>query len=88
MLTVEIDGVTYEKRESKKSLSKTSETVLFKKEDRPNLTADERTVLFKSAVAKAHKLYNLMPLSLDDKDKLEDTYNLEVLVGKTKRAHF
>jgi hypothetical protein len=35
MLAVKIDGVTYEKRESKKSLSKTSETVLFKKEDRP-----------------------------------------------------
>jgi hypothetical protein len=88
MLTVEIDGVTYEKLESKKSLSKTSETVLFKKEDRPNLSVDERTVLFKSAVAKAHKLYDLMPLSLDDEDKLDDTYNLEVLVGKTKRAHF
>jgi hypothetical protein len=88
MLTVEIDGVTYKKCESKKSLSKTSETVLFKKEDRPNLSVDKQTVLFKSAVAKAHKLYDLMPLSLDDEDKLDDTYNLEVLVGKTKRAHF
>jgi hypothetical protein len=87
-LTVEIAGVTYEKRESKKSLSKTSETVLFKKEDRPNLSVDKRTVLFKSAVARAHKLYNLIPLSLDDEDKLDDTYNLKVLVGKTKRAHF
>jgi hypothetical protein len=84
ILTNKIDDVMYEKRESKKSLSKTSKTVLFKKEDPPN----ERTVLFKSAVAKAHKLYDLMPLSLDDEDKLNDTYNLEVLVGKTKRAHF
>jgi hypothetical protein len=41
MLTVKIDSVTYEKRESKKSLSKTSETVLFKKEDRPNLSVDK-----------------------------------------------
>jgi hypothetical protein len=88
MLTVEIDGVTYEKLGSKKSLSKTSETVLFKKEDRSNLSVDERTILFKSAVAKAHKPYDLMPLSLDDEDKLDDTYNLEVLVSKTKRAHF
>jgi hypothetical protein len=88
MLTVEIDGVTYEKRKSKKSLSKTSKTVLFKKEDCPNLSVDEQTVLFKSAVAKANKLYDLMPLSLDDEDKLDDTYNLEVLVGKTKHAHF
>jgi hypothetical protein len=62
--------------------------VLFKKEDRPNLSINERTILFKSAIAKAHKLYNLMPLSLDDKDKLEHTYNLEVLAGKTKRAPF
>ena len=88
MLTVEIDGVTYKKLGSKKSLSKTSETVLFKKEDRSNLSVDERTILFKSAVAKAHKPYDLMPLSLDDEDKLDDTYNLEVLVSKTKRAHF
>jgi hypothetical protein len=29
-----------------------------------------------------------MPSSLDDKDKLDNTYNLEVLVGKTKCAHF
>jgi hypothetical protein len=60
--------------------------VFFKKEDRPNLSVDEQTVLFKSAVAKAGKLYNHMPLSLDDKYKLENTYNLKVLVKKTKRA--
>jgi hypothetical protein len=83
MLTVEIDGVTYKKLESKKSLLKTSRMVPFKKEGRPNLSVDKWTVLFKSAIAKAYKLYNLMPSSLDDKDKLDNTYNLEVLVGKT-----
>jgi hypothetical protein len=88
MLTLEIDNMTYKKCESKKSLSKTSETVLFKKEDRPNLSINKRTALFKSAAAKAHKLYDLMPLFLDDKDKLDNTYNLKVLVGETKRAHF
>jgi hypothetical protein len=76
MLTVEIDGVTCEKLESKMSFSKTSEADLFKKEEHPNLSIDEQTVLFKSAVAKTHKLYNLMPLFFDDKDKLDDTYNL------------
>jgi hypothetical protein len=36
----------------------------------------------------AHKKYNILPLSLKDEDKLNDMYNLEVLVQKTKREYF
>jgi hypothetical protein len=87
MTTVEIDGVVYQKLETKKVISKTAERVLYKKDDRKTLSVNERTTLFKSAVSKAHKLYDLMPLSLDDEDKLDDAYNLKVLVQKTKREH-
>jgi hypothetical protein len=33
---------------------------------------------------KAHIKYDLMSLSLTDEDKLDDTYNLSMLIGKTK----
>ena len=62
--------------------------MLYKKGDRDGLSTDERQILFKSATATVHKKYDVMPLSLDDKDKLDDTYNLEVLVQRTKREHF
>jgi hypothetical protein len=54
-------------------------------------SVDERTNLFRSAISKAHKLYNLMPLSLDEKHKLGETYNtynLEILVQNTKCEYF
>ena len=88
MNSVEIDGVTYATLGTKKKVSTTAEQVLFKKGDRMSLSADDRQSLFKNATAKAHKLYDIMPLSLDDEDKFDDTYNLEVLVQKTKLEHF
>jgi hypothetical protein len=36
----------------------------------------------------AHKKYDILPLSLLDEDKLDDSCNLEVLVQKTKWKHF
>jgi hypothetical protein len=50
--------------------------------------SDERQILFKSAAATVHKKDDVMPLLLDDEDKLNDTYNLEVLVQMTKQEHF
>jgi hypothetical protein len=73
---------------TKRVVYKTAEQVLYAKDEQKNLITDERTVLFKSAVQTVHKKYDVLPLSLEDKDKHNDTYNLEVLVQKTKREHF
>jgi hypothetical protein len=34
-----------------------------------------------------HRKYDLIPLTLSDEDKLDDTYILEMLVRKTRQAH-
>jgi hypothetical protein len=62
--------------------------VLYKKGDRDGLSTVERQILFKSATATVHKKYEVMPLSLDDEDKIDNTYNLKVLVQRTKQEHF
>jgi hypothetical protein len=88
MTTIKIGNVEYPILGAKRVVSETAEQVLYAKDDRKNLSTDEKTVLFKSAVQTAHKKYDVLPLSLEDEDKLDDTYNLEVLVQKTKREHF
>jgi hypothetical protein len=87
MSKIMIVGIEYKTHAVKKIVSDTAEQVLYKKGDRDGLSTDERQILFKSATT-VHKKYDVMPLSLDDEDKLDDTYNLEVLVQGTKRAHF
>jgi hypothetical protein len=88
MTMIMIGGVEYETRAAEKTVSDTAEQVLYRKTDREALSTDERQLLFKSATQTVHKKYDVMPLSLDDEDKLDDTYNLEVLVQRTKREHF
>jgi hypothetical protein len=89
MTKIMIVGVDeYETHAVKKTISDTAEQVLYKKGDRDGLSTDERQILFKSATATVHKTYEVMPLLLDDNDKLDNTYNLEVLVQRTKREHF
>ena len=88
MTTIKIGDVEYPILCAKRVISETAEQVLYSKDDRKNLSTDEKTILFKSAVPMAHKKYDILSLSLEDEDKLDDTYNLEVLVQKTKREHF
>jgi hypothetical protein len=65
-----------------------TDEVLHKKDDRAKLTADDRASLFEKAVKLSHKKYEPMPLSLEDADKLDDAYNLDVLIKYTKRSHY
>jgi hypothetical protein len=88
MATIKIGERNYPILGSKREVSETMGQVLYAKGDRKNLSTDEKTVLFKNAFQTAHKKYDILPLSLKDKDKLDDTYNLEVLVQKTKRENF
>jgi hypothetical protein len=62
--------------------------VLYKNTDRNKLPTDDRVALLEKATKQAHKKYEIMPLSLDDEDKLNDTYNLDFLIKKMKRNHF
>jgi hypothetical protein len=53
-------------------------------EERKNLSEDKRNDLFEKATKTAHTKYDLISLSLTDEDKLDDRYNLSMLIGKTK----
>jgi hypothetical protein len=48
------------------------------------LSEDKRNKLLEKATKTANTKYNLISLSLTDEDKLDDTYNLSTLIGKTK----
>jgi hypothetical protein len=80
-----IAGVENETRATKKTISDTAVQVLYRKGDRDALSMDARHILFKSAAQTVPKKYNVMPLSLHDKDKLDDAY---VLIQRTKQEHF
>jgi hypothetical protein len=88
MTKIMIGGVEYKTHAIKKTVPDTVEQVLYKKGDRDGLSTDERQILFKSVTATVHKKYEVMPMSLNDEDKLDDPYNLEVLVQRTKQERF
>jgi hypothetical protein len=88
MSTLVIAGVTYAKNSAKKVISNTIvEQVLHKKQTRAKLPAKDHTLLFEKATKQGHKKFDLLPLALNDEDKLDDTYSLEVLIRKMKRQH-
>jgi hypothetical protein len=68
-------------------ISRETAHVLHAKTARDKLSEDERAKLFEKASNLAHKKYEIMPLSLEDADKLDDTYNLDVLIKYTRSAH-
>jgi hypothetical protein len=68
-------------------LTKELAHVAFAKASRDGLSEDERAKLFEKAANLAHKKYEIMPLSLEDADKLDDTYNLDVLIKYTMKSH-
>jgi hypothetical protein len=82
-------GTTYTVRDiaTPNSISKEAAHILHPKGTRDKLSEDERAKLFEKAGALAHKKYEIMPLSLEDADKLDDTYNLDVLIKYTRRSH-
>jgi hypothetical protein len=64
-----------------------TEQIIHKKEDRQSLTKEKLAELYEKSTKTIHRKYDLIPLALSDKDKLDDTYNLEMLVRKTRQAH-
>jgi hypothetical protein len=62
----------------------TSDTqILYPKSLRNTTTQENFATLFSVAVKKHHTLYDFMPLTLTDEDKLDDTNSLEMLIKQT-----
>jgi hypothetical protein len=61
--------------------------VLYKKEARARLSEKECTDLFEKMTRIVHRKFDLLPLTLSDEDKLDDTYNLGMLIQRTRQAH-
>jgi hypothetical protein len=70
-----------------KPISADPDEVLHPSNTRASLSADDRAKIFEKAVKTAHKKYELMPLSLEDADKLDEAYNLDILIKYTRRSH-
>jgi len=74
-------------KSTKTNISDDGEEILYPKEDRAKLSSDKLAELFDKATRTRHKKYDFINLTLSDEDKLDDTYNLDMLVRRTKNAH-
>lgn len=83
---VTIGGVQIPVAATKKVVNDTT-TAFYKKADRDQLTGDKLNDLFVKAVSTNQKKYNFIDLKIDDPELLEDTYNLEMAIDKTKSNH-
>jgi hypothetical protein len=65
------------------NVSMSDTQILYPKSIRNTMTQEKLATLFSVAVKKHHELYDLMPLTLTDKDKLYDTNSLKILIKQT-----
>jgi hypothetical protein len=63
------------------------QTVLHPKAERASLDKKERNDLYARATAKHHKQFDLISLAITSEDKLDDTYNLEMLIEHMRSSH-
>jgi hypothetical protein len=62
--------------------------ILYKKEDQASLNDEKRAILYEKATKTRHnRKFDVISLTLTDADKLDETYNLEILIKKTETAH-
>jgi hypothetical protein len=80
-----IDGITFTVSTTQNAV--TRQTVLFPKKERKTLDKKERNDLYAKATAKHHKLFDLISLAITSEDKLDDTYNLEMLIEHMISSH-
>lgn len=62
-------------------------TAFYKRENRDTLTEDKLNNLFVKASAQGQKKYDFINLQINDPKLLEDTYNLELAIDKTRSNH-
>jgi hypothetical protein len=82
---VVMDVVTFTVSKPQKGV--TRHTVLFPKKERKTLDKKERNDLYARATAKHHKLIYLISLAITSEDKLDGTYNLEMLIEHMRSSH-
>jgi hypothetical protein len=82
---VVIDGQTIKVNTVQKTV--VSQTVLHPKAERASLDKKERKDLYARATAKHHKQFDLISLAITSEDKLDDTYNLEMLIEHMRSSH-
>lgn len=79
-----INGVQVEMNQAARPAQ--AEIPFFKKEERIHLAQSKLMDLFDKATKNCFSRFDLMSLSLSDEHKLDDTYNIGVLIGKMKAA--
>jgi hypothetical protein len=72
---------------TKTDVADIGEEVLYPKEDRVKLSPEKLAELFDKATRARHKKYDFINLTLTDEDKLDDTYNIDMLIRRTKNVH-
>jgi hypothetical protein len=82
---VEIGGVKIKLAVAAKN-TEVEDTPMFKKDKRKEMSEDKRNDLFDKATKNVLTKFDLLSLSIKDEDKLDDTYNLHILIAKMK-AH-
>jgi hypothetical protein len=83
--SVEIGGVKIKLAATARK-DQVEDAPMFKKEERSKLTEDKRNDLYEKATKNVLTKFDLMSLSIKDEDKLDDTYNMHILIAKMK-AH-
>jgi hypothetical protein len=86
MNSPKLRGIKYSRQTTRKTPNKKDDQVLHKKLDCESLTPNVRTKLFKQATKLKHEKYDQVPIILN-KDGLNDTYNLNVLINKNCCEH-
>jgi hypothetical protein len=82
---VVIDGLTIKATTVQKTV--TNQTLLHPNLERATLDKKERTDLYVRDTAKHHKLFDLISFAITSEDKLDDIYNLEMLIEHMTSPH-
>jgi hypothetical protein len=70
------------------NVTTTEGQIIYPKIVRSTMTEEKWANLFTVATKKHHALYNFMPLTLSDEDKLYDTNSLETLIKQIYHRNF
>jgi hypothetical protein len=63
-----------------------TKTILYKMQNRDGMLLDKLAELFVKATRVQHTKYDLISLLIDDQDKLDETYNIEKNIERTRHA--
>lgn len=83
--TVQIGNIVIEINDNQANVGD-DEEVLYEKEDRASMAPKKLAELFEKATKNWHKKFDIINLTLSDENKLDDTYNLDMLSRKMKNA--